>query len=272
MIKYVEIKRILTNEFGFHNLKDYQKWIDEVRPTISPNSELIQRLSPDNVDCRDFWKVCEELFGIDPVFNDSLKPTVGVMPFAIETRADANRMNLRLAKSVGITAFLDENAGVRLKTLEIGPGFGSLKNYIEANTMHIYKGVDVYPRLPDILQTTADGLIPDEFLDQERGQYAYILSSNVFQHLSARQRSHYYRDSHLLLCSGGLFIFNLHVDTGKLPPNTIDANGRAWCDHYGQYTLIPKAHELYAELAQLFDILYVTQRFDGLFNFVCQKH
>ena len=69
MIKYVEIKRILTNEFGFHNLKDYQKWIDEVRPTISPNSELIQRLSPDNVDCRDFWKVCEELFGIDPVFN-----------------------------------------------------------------------------------------------------------------------------------------------------------------------------------------------------------
>ena len=138
--------------------------------------------------------------------------------------------------------------------------------------MHIYKGFDVCPRLPDISPTTAEGLIPEDFLQQQQSQYAYIVSSNVFQHLSSRQRSKYYKDCHSLLFSGGLFIFNLHVDTGKLPPNMKDAEGRAWCDHYGQYTLIPKANDLYSELSQLFSILYVTQRYDSLFNFVCQKN
>jgi len=271
MKKYAEIRHILTDELGFNNLGDYQKWIEEVRPTISPSPERVERLSPDHVDCRDFWKVCDELFGIDPVYNNSVQPKVGVVPFAVETHTDANRMNLRLAKSLGITAFLDENAGARLKTLEIGPGFGSLKNYIETHTMHIYKGFDVRPRVPGVFETNAEGLIPEEFLQQERGQYSYVVSSNVFQHLSERQRSKYYEDSGALLCSGGLFIFNLHVDTGKLPANVQDADGRAWCDHYGQYTLIPKASDLYAELARLFNVLYVTQRYDGLFNFVCQK-
>lgn len=272
MKTYADIRHVLTNELGFHNLRDYQKWIEEVRPTISPNQELVDRLSPDNVDCRDFWKVCDELFGMDPVYNDTLQPKVGVVPFPIETTTDANRMNLRLAKCLGITAFLDENASARLKTLEIGPGFGSLKNYIETHTMHIYQGIDVYPRLPGVLQTTAEGLIPEDFLRREQGQYAYVVSSNVFQHLSSRQRSKYYKDSHMLLASGGLFIFNLHVDTGKLSSNIKDAEGRAWCDHYGQYTLIPKANDLYSELAKLFNILYVTQRYDSLFNFVCQRN
>ena len=110
-----EIRHIFTDEFGFRNLRDYQCWIQQVRPAISPTPELVDRLSPDVVDCRDFWKVCEELFGIDPVYNQSLRPKVGVVPFPIETRSDANRMNLRLAKSLGITAFLEENAGARLK-------------------------------------------------------------------------------------------------------------------------------------------------------------
>ncbi len=129
----------------------------------------------------------------------------------------------------------------------------------------------MYPRLPDVMATTPDGLIPPDFVQSEAGQYAYVIGSNVFQHLSARQRSKYYTDTHKLLVRGGLFIFNLHIDTGKTPANIRDAAGRAWCDHYCQYTEIPTAKEIYSELALLFDILYVTQRYDGLFNFVCQR-
>jgi hypothetical protein len=266
-----EIRRVLTKELGFHNLQDYKKWIEEVRPTIALTPEVIDRLSPDAVDCRDFWKVCDEIFGTDPVYNGSIQPTVGVVPYPVESRSDANRMNLRLAKSLGITAFLDENASLRLKTLEIGPGFGSLKNYIETHTAHIYTGFDVCPRLPDVLETTAEGLIPESFIEKETGQFAYVVSSNVFQHLSSRQRSRYYQDAHSLLCGAGLFMFNLHVDTGKSSQHIRDAEGRAWCDHYCQFTMIPKPADLYAELTALFSILYVTQRYDGLFNFVCQK-
>jgi len=266
-----EIRRILTKELGFKTLADYQCWVRDVRPTLAPTPQLIEQLSPDVVDCREFWKVCEELFGLDPVYNQSVAPQVGVIAHEVDTRCDANRMNLRLAKSLGITAFLEENAGARLKTLEIGPGFGSLKNFIETQTSHIYTGIDVFPRFADVLTTTSDGLIPEAFIEREQAQFAYVVATNVFQHLSARQRSRYYNDAQRLLGNSGLFIFNLQVDTGKLPLFCRDSDGRAWCDHYCQFTSIPTPSELYGELAALFSILYVTQRYDGLFNFVCQK-
>jgi hypothetical protein len=98
-----------------------------------------------------------------------------------------------------------------------------------------------------------------------------VISSNVFQHLSARQRSRYYEDARALLHAGGLFIFNLFIDIGKAPASARDAKGVAWVDHYGQYTVMPKAGDLYDELAAGFEILYVLQRYDALFNFVCQK-
>lgn len=264
------IRRILTEEFGFTDLDAYKKWIADVRPRISPSRELIEKLSPDNIDCTDFWKVCEELFGNDPVFNEVIRPEVGNLPYAIESRVDANRMNLLLAKSLGVTTFLDECADRRLKVLEIGPGFGSLKNYIETHTRYIYAGVDVYPRIEGVLQATPEGVIPDDFLEKERGLYSYVVSSNVFQHLSTRQRSKYFRDSRLLLHKEGLFIFNVLVDTAKLAQRTRDHDGNAWCDHYGQFTEIPRAGALHDELSTMFRILYVTQRYDGIFNFVCQ--
>ena len=69
MKKAQEIRRILTEDLGFTDLAAYQKWIEQVRPTVQPTAEHIERLSPDNIDCRDFWKVCEELYGDDPVCN-----------------------------------------------------------------------------------------------------------------------------------------------------------------------------------------------------------
>lgn len=270
MKKYDEIKRILTEDFGFVDLDAYKKWVANVRPTLSLTPDLIQRLSPDDVDCRDFWKVCDELFGYDPVCNVVCQPAVGSLPYPIETPMDANRMNLRLAKSLGILAFIDENAHERLKFLEIGSGYGSIKNYIETRTAYVYTGVDAAPRIPGVVQTTGQGFIPAAILDSESGRYSYVVSSNVFQHLSAKQRSRYYQDAHALLHDRGLFLFNLHVDRGKAGEYLRDDQGNAWCDHYGQFTLVPKS-DLFDEISPLFDILYIFQRYDGLFGLVCCK-
>jgi hypothetical protein len=271
MKKHDEIKRILTEDLGFTDLAAYQRWIATERPRIKPTPERIERLSPDAIDCRDFWRVCEELFGDDPVFNAAVAPRDGRLPHPVEGRMDENRMNLRLARSLGITAFLDENADKRLKILEIGPGFGSIKNYIETHTNHVYTGIDVYPRIPDVLEATEEGLIPRSFIEGGHNAYSYVISHNVFQHLSAKQRSRYYRDARVLLHPGALFIFNLSVDAGKGFALLRDAQGTAWCDHYGQYTLIPKVSDVHDELRAGFDVLYVVQRHDGLFNFVCRK-
>jgi hypothetical protein len=271
MKKYADIKRIITQDFGLTDLGAYRRWISDVRPTIRLTQARLDALSPDAVNCRDFWKVCEHLFGLDPVCNVAVTPEVGALPYDIGTHMDANRMNLRFAKMVGITALLEEFAESRLETLEIGPGFGSLKNFIETHTNHRYTGFDVCPRIPDIQETLSSGLLPTSFVTDRREAFAYVVSTNVFQHLSARQRSRYFQDAHSLLRHGGLFIFNLLVDTGKFPAFMRDEEGNAWCDHYCQYTLIPQPSALYDELTPQYTILYVTQRFDNNFNFVCQK-
>jgi hypothetical protein len=147
---YAEIKRVLVDDLGFRDLDAYKKWAKETRPTYVPTREALDRLAPEHVDCRDFWRVSEELFGMDGVCNLVVSPAVGVLPYAVDSHMDANRTNLRLAKSLGVTAFLDENADGRHKTLEIGPGYGGSKNYVETRTRHHYVGYDVLPRVPGV--------------------------------------------------------------------------------------------------------------------------
>jgi hypothetical protein len=266
---YAEIRRTLVDDLGFLDLPAYRRWVEEERPKLVLTDAIIERLSPDRVDCRDFWRVCDELFFLDPVCNLAVQPSVGRLPYAVETRADANRVNLRFAKSFGITNFLEENPQQRLKVFEIGPGYGAIKHFVETHTNHEYIAVDVVARIPGVVVATAEGLIPEDLVKQEAGSHSYVVSSNVFQHLSSKQRARYYEDARTLLVRGGLFIFNLCVDTGKAG-YLRDAAGNAWCDHYGQFTAIPKS-DIYAELGALFGVLYVTQRYDGVFNFVCQK-
>ena len=266
-----EIRRILVDDMGFKNLDAYKAWITNVRPTLTVTQERIDLLSPDAIDCRAFWRVCDELFGTDPVCNVALAPRVGALPYDIATPLDANRMNLRLAKSLGITAFLEETAQQRLNVLEIGAGYGSLKHFIETQTNHNYVGVDAVPRIAGVLEVTADGLLPRDLVAQNQGKFSYVIATNVFQHLSERQRQQFTLDAQELLHDGGLFIFNLTLDSGKAPAYMRDASGKAWTDHYGQFTLMPTADLVYGRLRAGFDILYVTQRYDSLFNFVCQK-
>jgi hypothetical protein len=268
---YREIKRILVDELGFCDLAAYKRWLIAERPCVHPTPEAIARLSPDVVDCRAFWKVCDDLFGVDPVCNVALAPEVGRLPYPVETAIDANRMNLQLAKSFGITSFLEENAQRRLKVLEIGVGYGSLKNFVETCTNHVYIGVDAVPRVPGVLETTREGLLPRELLEEAVGTLSYVISTNVFQHLSAKQRATYVDDARVLLHEGGLLIFNLTVDTAKVPAYARDAEGNAWAVHYGQYTPIPKGAAAYDLASSGFTILYVTQRYDGVFNFVCRR-
>ncbi len=157
---YQEIKRILVHDLGFRDLAAYRRWVDDVRPTTQPTASDIARLSPDVIDCRAFWQVCDELFGIDPVCNVVTAPEVGALPFDVETPMDANRMNLRLAKTFGITSFLEEHASARLRVLEVGSGYGSLKHFVETHTNHIYVGVDAVPRVPGVIESTSEGFLP----------------------------------------------------------------------------------------------------------------
>jgi hypothetical protein len=62
---------------------------------------------------------------------------------------------------------------------------------------------------------------------------------------------------------GGRRRGNLTVDTGNIEACARDADGNAWAVHYGQYTPIPKGAAAYELSAGGFDVLYVTQRYDG---------
>ncbi len=271
MKNYREIKRIIKDDLGFRDIAAYRKWAEDVWPSTRPTPETIARLSPEEVDNCAFWEVCDELFGSDPVCNMALAPEVGALPYPIETTMDANRMNLRLAKSFGITAFLEEHAQARLKVFEAGPGYGSLKHFVETQTNHLYYGVDAVPRISGVMRAAKEGLAPRDFVASMHGQFSYFVATNVFQHLSRRQRLGYVADATTMLRKGGLLLFNLTVDTSKLPPQSRDAEGNAWAVHYGQYTPIPKPAEAYDMVNADFDVLYVTQRFDSILNFACLR-
>lgn len=275
MKTYEEIKDIIVNKLGLKDMDAYIKWVAEFdnhdhtkRRLITP--EDIELLSPDNVDCNAFWQVADEIFGIDAVCATNYGK--------LETRNTdvGNRRNLGLARLMGALNFIDEWRFSPTNLLEIGVGYGALKSYIQMNTAFGYCGFDVRPRIVGVYPTDKDGSLPAKYIEQCKGTVQVVVSSNVFQHLSNKQRSRYFKDIYEVMNKDGVFVFNCLVH--NIDPATVSAehkfavDGRRYLKHYGQFTEIPYYPELVKELREQFHIVYETRRFfDDFVTFSCSK-
>lgn len=269
MKQYSEIYKIITEQLGHTDLKTYQVAPKRTTP-ISP--EDIALLSPDEVDCHDFWRVCKVLFGSDAVCNQA--PPLG----GTKSLLEANRRNLRLAWfsgalgwAHGIMQCLPQAIAV-----EIGPGYGSFKHFAESHhTTVSYYGFDVCPLTEDVLPMGRDGTFTEGYPVNKAD---FVYSSNVFQHLSPKQRLTLYRQIYEMLKPGGSFIFNLLID---LPPpkdfvyqgGARDKEGRGYMQHYGQYTQIPTFDEVTEPLRKQGFILnsHQIRQADYLTSFFWEK-
>ena len=267
MLNKEQIKETIVNRLGIKNLDAYSEWKKKVFGKDTPilTQEDRELLSPDNIHNGAFWQVCEELFYVDPVSNCQCNK----LPNDIDL---GNKRNMVLARTTGMLNIVDEWKHYTMPILEIGAGYGNFKNYVELTTNMTYTGVDVYPKTNGVIASTPEGFLPESVLNMK--QYGLIYSSNVFQHLSSKQRSRYFSDVSKILHPHGVFVFNLivHFDDPKNPQYPVSDDNRRYLGHYGQFTEIPYYYELTAELKNLFVVLSEHRKFDeNLFTFTCGR-
>jgi hypothetical protein len=266
MLGYQEIKSIIIDKLGLKDMATYRAYIEATFKKTTPISqEEIELLSPDNIDNNAFWRIVEEVFGVDCVANTEY----GKVNLSID---EGNQRNLSMARWSGVLNPVDEWRYHRdMPILEIGAGYGSFKHYVQNTTACKYHGVDVYPKIQGVFPTLPNGLLPEEYRTK---QFWVIYSSNVFQHLSSKQRTAYFQDVHHMLGKGGMFSFNM-MATWRPPAVNDDKgiayDGKVYLRHYGQFTEIPYYHTLREELDRYYEVLYETRRHDGLITFTCYK-
>jgi hypothetical protein len=258
MKQYNEIKQIITEHFGITSLETYKVWLAKWRSgEWKPTEEDLIILSPDVVDCFDFWNVANDLFGNDCVCNvaDGNKA---------HTQMESNRTNLFIARQTGLLAHIDSYRDYKLNVLELGAGYGSLKNYIEANTQFSYTGFDVFPKIPEILPTDKAGMIPDEFIQNNIGKFQLITASNVLQHLSTKQKVNFFNAAHKLLSAGQVLSFNLNVFSSR--------STNKYMTLYGQFIEMLTNEEIAGLIDGKFGLVTSTTRmYDGLTGFTFIK-
>ncbi len=262
-----EFKEIIEGNYGIKDLKTYEDYKMKVGNKGITKAE-IELLSPDNVNSCSFWEYIEK----NP---EIAKDAIAFGVTKDRTREDVNRQNLGLAISLNAMSFVLLYANeVGMPLLDIGAGYGMMKEFVEKYTKARYTGVDVYPKFDGVLQVGPDGsTLPPEIMN---AWFGIVISVNVFQHLSIKQRRHYYEQiAKILHPAGGIFtvtISTYNKTSGVRMPFMCKEDGKGYMCHYGQYVECQSYQEVIADLTKHFSILSLAHRTcDDSFTFHCVK-
>ena len=231
----------IVSDLGIEDFDSYQLYMRQ-KKTFGLSKEDVCSLSPDTINSRDFWA-----WTISSPFE---KDTVSHGASKNASIKECNDQNRNYAWEVCILNYYMRwsDTGARMSVLDIGAGYGFFKEMCEARSRTYYVGVDVHPRISGIMPLDDnDTLLPDDVVSD--GPYDIVLASNVFQHLTPRQRRSYYRQvMPLLTDSVGVFsvsqlvIDNMPADIG------FRCNGRVYVCHYGQFTEVQSREDIELDL------------------------
>jgi len=214
---------------------------------LNKNNKLVsdlevEKLSQDLIDNKFFWKYIVEKF---PFFSISQYPKC-------KSDEDVNKANLNASMWLGfyqkIYNFLKNNNTAKI--LEIGPGYGSLFYPINNNFDTCdYWAIDINPLF------YFEGLVESngsEIPVNVGGNFDFIFSFNVFNHLSKKQRSSYYKSVYNSLKKKGRFLFTnfLIVDLSNEIDywNYKDENNNIYTSFFSQLTKVDEYNNLADEL------------------------
>lgn len=243
-------KEIIEDELGISNLDAYGKY-KEKKLDDGVTDEEINRLSPDTVPSDKFWEwINESEFSKDGITYGATKD---------KPNDYCNFYGHVIGIESGCLNYFNRfvvthpRNAAPLNVLEIGPGFGAFKEYTSTYPFVKYHGIDVYPKIEGVLPTKdGDTLFPDSIADQK---FSIVYSSNVFQHLSQRQRESYFSQVAQVLIPGGVFSFNITARPFIPERKSFKNNNREYVCHYGQYTLIPTPEECFEAIEKHLNIL-----------------
>jgi len=262
-----EFKEIIEGNYGITDIPTYNEYKRKVSKFGGVTQSEVELLSPDNVNSCSFW----EYIAKNP---EIAKDAVSFGITKEQSIADVNRQNYGLACGLGALQFVmcykDE---VGMPILDIGAGYGMLKEFVEQNTKLSYWGVDVYPKVEGVQAVAQDGsTLPPNIAT---AKFGLVVSCNVFQHLSLKQRRHYYEQVADIIYPGfGIFTVTLSTDgpNSKQKPFKCKDTGQLYVCHYGQYTPVQTVQEIEKDLTEHFNIISVVQRpMDDSFTFHCVK-
>lgn len=256
-----------TNELTSSKTKDIPTRVNILSPPGKVLSDDdIQRLDPDNIDISHFWRYCVEKF-----------PNFSISGYhECKNEDDVNTANLNFAIWCGLISKMDSLLKQKpdAKILEIGPGYGSIFNHITSKYDRCnYLAIDVNPLFYYDGLFECDGKsIPEEAGDE----FDMVISSNVFQHLSQKQRSSYYLEVFNKLKSDGIFVFTnfLIADENRDAKeywSYMDKEGRPYSTFFSQLTPVDEYNDLADELNEIgFSInVNLKQNFAVI---TCEKH
>lgn len=225
----------------------------------------IELLSPDAINSSSFWEWIEK--------NPQLaKDAIGFNATPDVPVSEINKKNFGLACQLGmINSIMMYREAVGMPLLDIGAGYGMLKEFVERETKLKYYGVDVYPKIPGVLPLAdGDSTLPPEVMNETFG---LVTSTNVFQHLSIKQRRHYYEQiAKILHPQVGIFSVSMVCNMPNTPTCGFVSRetGKSYMCHYGQYTEIQMIEEVLDDLSKHFYVLSTLHRNnDYSFGFQC---
>lgn len=240
-------KRIKKIPSGLHVFsKNLKRRVGKDRILKNLPPEIINRLHPDNIDNSKFWKHANELFPLFTISGNSDCKTI----------KDVNYHGLYRSKILGGIDEVDRIFSITkdAKFLEIGPGYGNILFYIRSKfSDKEYCGIDINPVYKDKKIIKCDGKnIPNNVGEN----IDLVYSLNVFQHLSKKQRSSYYKQIYYKLKKGGRFVFDMFLVTPKNVNEEYlwgykDKNGRCYCNMLSQLIEIDREDEILKELTSL---------------------
>lgn len=237
-------------------IKNKTKKVPSSFDLINYNKKIIKQLdiealSPDLIDNSFFWEYITDKF---PLFSISKFPKC-------KNEDEVNKANFNSAIWLGFYQKIENvlNKNKHAKILEIGPGYGSLFYPINKKfNVCDYWAIDINPLF------YFEGLVKTEgtnIPNNVGGNFDLIFAFNVFNHLSKKQRSQYYKNIYNSLKKGGKFLFTnfltVKKEEEKMYWQFIDEKNNYYTSFFSQLTEVDEYIELANELNGIGFSIYV---------------
>ena len=261
----------MASRNGFHGIDNgLYKSITKGNDNYSIFSkEFIESISPDHINNTEFWKDVVNAFPMHSISGCEECNTVKDI-HKIHLRRDIQWQSVT-PLHLAIKEFKNP------KILEIGPGYGTLKKYYDGiapkKLRDNYYAIDINPlfHYSKLFKTNGHS-IPNQIPKKLH----CVISLNVFQHLTKKQRSAYYREAFQRLVPGGYFIFTMFTvtDENKNTPRLWshrDAAGRRYVFFFRQLTEVDYIEETIGELKVVGFNHVISRTHSNHGQFICQK-
>ena len=244
------VKQILDN-LGIFDRESLAQYYNSKKDNLTQAD--IDVLDPDKIDNKEFWRLATEIDRTSIVGGGAVESNDNI--------TELNQYNSILAKTIGIFDYIIPHKGYNYKLLDIGCGYCPIKDLLLPQIS--YTGIDILPRTPDVIETDGNG-IPN------LGTFDYVVSCNVFQHLSERQKIQYTHDAFQCLNPGGYFTNAFMTSYGNYEMPTF--NGDKHIFTCGQFLPV-MSHIHYMQILSHigFEVKQFNNRWDGFSCFFCRK-